>query len=264
MRRLSAILRFFRENGLRNIDDVAVVISDIFEETPDIRKDIFKAKIRKIESDFFRMNSLKRDEFAEQIFRVVGSIAERRSSIGSTTREYESVPVDGIDSFKKIRSIDKSKVRGLVPLELEEKKIKQSIAAIVGEPFTHKDWGGEKSDLFTTRLRLGGKRCAAAFMLKGRGSPKRLTIADCGKNGDQILRLVKEPADLFVVQHIGEIDSSVVELLERLVAEKSTGGKKLYYCVIDGVDTARLLLAYGKLRQGTRYTSKNRGIRGVI
>ncbi|MGA2972610.1 MAG: hypothetical protein ABSE39_08325 [Candidatus Bathyarchaeia archaeon] len=247
MRRFSAILRFLRENDLRNVDDVAILVSDIFEESPAITKDAFKLEIRKIKSDFFRINHLQKGLFADQIFRAVSSIRERipEESL-AVKKQYEFVSVEEIESFEKARSVDRDKVRRLLPIELEEEKIKQSLAAIVGEEFIQKDWGGEKSDLFTSRLRLRGRRCLAAFMLKGRGTPRKLTIADCGKNGDQILRLVEEPADLFIVQHIREIDSSVVDLLERLVAEKSMGRKKLFYCVIDGVDTARILLAYKK------------------
>lgn len=248
MRQFSAILRFLRENNLRNVDDIAVQISDIFDENPTITRDAFKLKIRKVKSDFFRINSLKREAFADQMFHAVATIRERKSPEPTTIKkEYEFVAPDEIDSFRKIRSIHKNQVRRIMPLDLEEEKIKRSLAAIIGEEFIQKDWGGERSDLFTSRVTLRGSRCIAAFMLKGRGTPRKLTIADCGKNGDQILRLVKEPADLFIVQHVREIDSSVVDLLERLVAEKSVGGKKLFYSVIDGIDTAKILVAYKRL-----------------
>jgi len=87
-----------------------------------------------------------------------------------------------------------------------------------------------------------------AFMLKGKGTPGKLTVGKCGKNGDQILRLVEEPARLFVVQHIDSIDTYVIKLLEIAVGSVARGNKKLYYCVMDGIETARILLAYGFLQ----------------
>jgi len=83
----------------------------------------------------------------------------------------------------------------------------------------------EKSDFFTTRLMIGGKRMSAAFLLKGHGTKGKLTINKCGKKGDQILKLLDEPARVYIVQHVGEIDSDVIKLLEKLVAEKSRKGK---------------------------------------
>ena len=77
---------------------------------------------------------------------------------------------------------------------------------------------------------------------------KKLTIAKCGKRGDQLLRLLREPARLYVVQHVGEIDTNVIELLGTLAIQKSQQSMEgLYYCIMDGVDTARVLKAYGKL-----------------
>jgi len=58
----------------------------------------------------------------------------------------------------------------------------------------------------------------------------------------------KEPAQLFIVQSIGPIDTYVIEHLESEVSRESKKrGLKLYYCIIDGTDTARLLKAYDKL-----------------
>lgn len=164
----------------------------------------------------------------------------------------ERIYVDEIASFREVLKVAPHETRKLVPLTLSERKVKQSLANIIGEHFVSKDWGGEKSDLYTSHVIFDGKRIATAFLLKG-PSVKRLTIDKCGKRGNQILRLVKEPASLFIVQHNGEIDSDVIELLETCVSDLATKrGVKLYYCVIDGVDTTRVLLAYEKLMHQRR------------
>jgi hypothetical protein len=160
---------------------------------------------------------------------------------------YEFVAVDAIDSFCRVRAIDESTVKACVPLNISERKIKEYLAEIIGETYIQGDWGGEKSDFFTTRLTMRNKRVPAAFLLKGAGTKGKLTIKKCGKQGNQIMRLLEEPAELFVVQHVDEIDSDVTNLLEKLISEKSRKGKKLYYTIMDGIDTTRVLLAYDKL-----------------
>ena len=66
-----------------------------------------------------------------------------------------------------------------------------------------------------------------------------------GKNGDQALRLFQEDADVFFVQHWREIDSSVINLMQRLaVAKSAMTGRRVSYGVIDGHDSHRLYLAY--------------------
>jgi hypothetical protein len=85
-------------------------------------------------------------------------------------------------------------------------------------------------------------------MLKGPGiAKKEMTIADCGKNGDQLVRLFDAPADLFIVQFIGRIAEMVIKDTEGKIAALHKRGKMAQFVIIDGQDTARLLLAYGKL-----------------
>jgi hypothetical protein len=128
---------------------------------------------------------------------------------------------------------------------ISEDDFKRGVQSIIGEIGTFKDWGGEKSDLYSTRLRVSGKRRAAAFAFKGPGQKGRLVLGRMGKNGDQALRLFQEEADVFIVQHWREIDSSVIDLMRRLaVAKSATNGQPLWYGVIDGQDSERLRLAY--------------------
>lgn len=96
---------------------------------------------------------------------------------------------------------------------------------------------------------MNGCRIAAAFLLKGNGLRKRvLEISDCGKNGDQILRLFESPAQLFLVQFVGHLSEAVIKDVEGKVNERRAQGKPAHYCIMNGQDTARVLYAYGKLR----------------
>ena len=71
MTSLDAVLRFFSKEGYSNRENIAIVISNIFEKTPDIALADFKKEIRFIKSDFFRINRLKREEFSERIFQTL-------------------------------------------------------------------------------------------------------------------------------------------------------------------------------------------------
>jgi hypothetical protein len=118
---------------------------------------------------------------------------------------------------------------------------------VIGEKGTFKDWGGEKSDLWTTRIRVGGRRRSAAIALKGPGLKSKLTPARMGRNGDQIQRLFTSTAEVFLVQHWREIDESVVVQLETFAKVKSLAtGEEILFGTIDGEDSKRLTAAYPK------------------
>ncbi len=76
---------------------------------------------------------------------------------------------------------------------------------------------------------------------------KEMTIADCGRNGDQLVRLFSTPADLFIVQYVGQIAEMLIKDVQGKVSELQAQGKTAHFLIIDGQDTARLLHAYGKL-----------------
>jgi hypothetical protein len=88
-----------------------------------------------------------------------------------------------------------------------------------------------------------------------------MTLAEFGKNGDQIDRLFSEPADIFVLQHCHEITPPVRSTV-RAFAQQI--GRLRLFCVIDGYDTVRLLEAYGKCGFGsTRPNSETPPSAGV-
>lgn len=173
---------------------------------------------------------------ARQTATVTFKIPERKNSAIHIT-------IDEIDSFKAVRKI----ANNLNFVKISEKKFKDGVAKILGEKGTFQDWGGESRDLSSTRLLIGGKRYRAAFAFKGPGKSGRLTPGKMGKNGDQIQRLARCPADVFVVQFWREIDDAVMEQLEQLVRAKAfLEARKVWYGVIDGQDSARLIQAYPK------------------
>ncbi|MGI0011529.1 MAG: hypothetical protein ACREAE_09030, partial [Nitrosopumilaceae archaeon] len=68
---------------------------------------------------------------------------------------------------------------------------------------------------------------------------------DMGKNGDQILRMFRSPANVFFVQFVGQIDENVLSLMEQLAIAKSYAtGNQIFYGIIDGSDTSRIFEAY--------------------
>lgn len=162
-------------------------------------------------------------------------------SIPRQKQRARLITVDDIDNFAKVR-----KVRGTVGYtKMPETQFKGGIARILGEPGRFKDWGGENRDLASTRLSVSGKRRSAALAFKGPGKTGKLTPGKMGKNGDQIQRLAKCPADVFIVQYWAEIDDAVLEQLERFSQLKSyLEGRDIFFGVIDGVDSSRLLQAY--------------------
>lgn len=113
------------------------------------------------------------------------------------------ITINDVDSFSRVRRV-KSSAKSL-PAKMSERQFNDGVKAIIGEPGNFKDWGGETSDLFSTRLELYGKRRRAAFGFKGPGLAGPLTPGRMGTNGDQIQRLFSEPADVFFVQHWREI-----------------------------------------------------------
>jgi hypothetical protein len=262
---LSKIMDFIHAEDLRFNDDFPIKIANLYvsliEEKSELpNQKLYLKSVNKIRTTFFRLNTgitKKRlledllNELNREFEPIFNEIRKKRlmKEVLPSEPFYERIYVDDIDSFGEVRKVSAKAIKEQLPLTIPEKEVKASFAAIIGENFVPKDWSGEKSDLYSSHVIYKGKRRSTAFLLKG-PSVKRLTIDKLGKRGNQILRLVKEPAELFVVQHNGEIDTDVVEFLETCVSDLSRKKSvKLYYSVIDGVDTARVLIAYNKLKK---------------
>lgn len=157
---------------------------------------------------------------------------------------FQEITVDDIQSFAKVRKV-KASVSKSQPIA--EKRIKLGFQKIIGDKGKFTDWGGEINDLFTSRIQLKSSRVSVAFAFKGKATTGVLTPKKLGKNGDQIQRLFKSPAQIFIIQYQGQIDQSVVEQMRTFAIAKSvTESTKIYFGIIDGQDTTRLLQAYPK------------------
>jgi hypothetical protein len=171
------------------------------------------------------------------------------SVIGGRWPWHLETHIDLIDTFNRIRAFERPQSRADLRIlqTVSEASVKEAFAEIIGEPTVPNDWGGERSDLFSSRVEIDGRRVPAAFALKGPAKFHPMTLADLGKNGDQIDRLFSEPADLMVLQHCHEVTPPVRSMM-RAYAQRM--GQLKTFCVIDGYDTLRILAAYNKCGLG--------------
>jgi len=179
------------------------------------------------------------------------------SLIGSYWQNRLEVHVDGIESFARIRDVPpvRSKTALTQLREVPERDIKLAFAQMLSENTVPTDWGGEQSDLFSSRVRLDGKRISTAFAFKGPSKFHPMTMSDLGKNGDQINRLFAEPAKLLILQHCHEITTPMRDTMRAFAQQM---GNPRLFCLIDGYDTIRLLKAYNQcgFRTGSEEAAK--------
>ncbi len=141
---------------------------------------------------------------------IVGDLVTHADILPMPWRSQVRVYPQEIDAFANMKAVRAPRADQLAVLRtMPEEAVKAAIADIIGEPFVPKDWGGEKSDLTTNRLTIGGRSVAAAFIFKGPGLRGEMHPASMGKRGDQLLRAFEEPVDLVVVQHHDKIASAV-------------------------------------------------------
>lgn len=158
--------------------------------------------------------------------------------------------IEDIDCFVRVRELSYADCAKYMPKDQLENDIQIALEKIIEEPFHQEDCGGEINDIYTDRIKVNGQWRRTAFMLKGRGTSGRLTIKKCGKNGDQIQRLFRSTVDLFVVQHVDYIDETVInEMFQKTLLLRKTTNPEAQFCIIDGVNTGRILLAYGFLEE---------------
>ena len=163
----------------------------------------------------------------------------------------ERLYVEDIDSFSQVRDVNPATVAKELTkgrIDWSEDAVQMALEAILDVPFHRADWGGEINDLYTANLVVNGRRTPSAFLLKGNGlRAAEMQLSDCGKNGDQVIRLFQSPAELFVVQYIGPISDAVIQDVCSKVRLRRAEGLPAHFLVMDGQDTARLLKAYGHL-----------------
>jgi hypothetical protein len=164
--------------------------------------------------------------------------------------------IEDFDEFSKVRQV--AEPRSLDPMRtITEQAFKTCLASLLGDGVS-KDWGGETSDYFSAHLHLSGRRVSSAFLLKGPAKFSPMKLNNLGKNNDQICRLAREPADVLFVQHCHEITPPVRETLRAFAVQPSRPRR---YCLIDGIDSLRLLQAYGLYEDAIRLSEENRDFR---
>jgi len=168
---------------------------------------------------------------------TVISVPVRRSRIRA-----KCITVDEIQSFARVRRVCGGQV-----VTLRESEVKEGLLRVIGDKGRFQDWGGEQNDFLTDKLQIRGRRRVAAFALKGPGKQGILTPAGMGKNGDQIQRLARSPAEVLIVQYHGQVADSVREQLELFAQLKSVWeDRQIWYGVIAGEDSSRIVAAYPK------------------
>lgn len=176
---------------------------------------------------------------------VIGDMVQHES--------YLRTPfIDGLErqpeSIEQFAGMDLSWTPGKAQFphlkDFPERTIKDLIGRLLGEVEVPRDWGGEESDLFSANLKVDGLRRTGAFLLKGPAAFHPMTMADCGKNGDQIYRLFNIPAQVYVIQHCNYIGAAVRKTVEAFALGRSFTSP-CSYVIMDGASTARLLRAHG-------------------
>lgn len=173
--------------------------------------------------------------------RASGPPVTYRIEIARSHPQPQEVTVDDIDAFAAVRGA----APGTADLSKTlESDVKDFLNRVIGEENEFTDWGGEKNDIYTSRLRFRGARRTAAFAIKGRATQGTLTPKKMGTNGDQVARLFSSEASVFFVVYHGKVDQSIHEQMRAFGIARALTGNRVYYCVIDGNDLARLAAAY--------------------
>jgi hypothetical protein len=154
------------------------------------------------------------------------------------------ITIDHIDSFCKVRFV-KDSTSAAKGSRLSEAQIKSAIKTIIGESGTCKDWGGEKNDLFTTKVRIKGMRRPAVFAFKGKATKEPLTLEKMGKRADQVIRLFSDSvAEVYLIVFQGQVAPIVLEQMKALAVAKALASQNVFFGIFDDDDLIRLQIAY--------------------
>ena len=88
--------------------------------------------------------------------------------------------MDDIEAFAKVKAVPQAQT-ALLLQEILEERIKRFLMRVIGEPYGFKDWGGEKNDLYTDKLRFRRARRRAAIAIKGKGTKGPLRLRRWGR-----------------------------------------------------------------------------------
>lgn len=239
---LSRLVDEFERCRWRDVDQAALSIVHAIE-----RGTIDPQTLAQIPSrSFLSVNGTTRAEVHDALQRAV-------TGVKLETPRPPLIPIEEIDSFAAAADVSPQDVASLAArtLPIGERTVKEFITHIIGEPYLDTDWGGELSDIMSSRVVLGGRRVTGAFLLKGSGSKRKLSPKDLGANGDQVRRLSKQDAGVYVVQHVGEFSEAVRDTVSDMVLARRSEGADVVGSVWDGSDCARLFIAHGLIDPAT-------------
>jgi hypothetical protein len=77
----------------------------------------------------------------------------------------------GIDFASPLTQAEREAV-----LRVPEDTVKRAFAGLIGESYIPTDWGGERSDLYTSRVFARGRQVSAAWLFKGPGYPRAMDV----------------------------------------------------------------------------------------
>ena len=192
---------------------------------------------------------------------VIGDLVTSRLSLPLPFTSTLELRLDEIQQFSYIDCTwTPSKEEFAYLADVSERKVKETIARLLGEHDVPADWGGEESDLFSGELLVAGRRHTGAFLLKGPAKFHQMTPKDLGKNADQVYRLFNIPADIYVIQHCHTVGPAVRKTVEAFAFHRSLTAT-CRYVIIDGYNTARLLRAANEWPASKVPSKKVRGER---
>jgi hypothetical protein len=180
---------------------------------------------------------------------VIGNLVQiyGKDELELRYRDYLQMRPEEFDSFKPVDFTQRMTASDLDILKtVPEETVKKAFAAILGEPDVSKDWGGEECDLFGSNVLIDGQRVNVAFAFKGPSKFKPMECSDCGKNGDQIVRLFGSGAEVFVLQHCHTIRPAVKKTMAAFARAHLSVHRR--FCIIDGYDTIKILRHFGYLK----------------
>lgn len=242
----SEIARATNLSEIRVLQEAGILVGNNIVELTKVKGQTAYKKISPFIVNYKKILSLTKEKLAKFPTKINPGGGANKTQIVITKYprsivDVKMLTVDEIDTFSKIKKVP---TRGFIT-PVDEKKFKKAIQSVIGETGIFTDWGGEKNDLFTTKVFFRKKRMSAVFAFKGKGEKGILKPGKMGKNGDQISRLFQTVADIYILQYWNQIDQSVYELMHSLaISVSALNRKKVYYCVIDGQDTARIVEAY--------------------
>jgi len=168
---------------------------------------------------------------------LVWTVDRERISMGAPIRPQDIEQFSGIAKVP-VQAITEAVLAGVRKLD-ERKELEPMLREILFDPTETPHGPTEIADILTTKLDVKGKRCEAAFVLKGRSYP-RVRSRDIGH---QILRLRSLAVlDLMVLVAVGHIQDDAHRDFTRVATDAECD-----FLIMDAVDCARLLIAYERI-----------------